>query len=115
MTEFNLIDQPWIPVLAGDGTFREIGIREALLPAAEFTRLAAELPTISTAIQRLLQAVLLRAAGPLPRTPEAKARLWASGGRRVACHVRMSTPTWTNGTTGSTCSIPGTPSFRYRT
>ena len=76
MTEFNLIDQPWIPVLAGDGTFREIGIREALLHAAEFTRLAAELPTISTAIQRLLQAVLLRAAGPLPRTPEAKARLW---------------------------------------
>lgn len=78
MATFNLIDEPWIPVLTLNGEQRLVGIRDCLRGSQGFTGIAAELPTVSIAIQRLLQAVLLRAAGDLTETNEARARLWGT-------------------------------------
>ena len=56
--EFNLLDEPWIRVLAPDCQVREVSLTDALLNAQEYTGLAGELPTQDAAILRLLLAVL---------------------------------------------------------
>ncbi len=76
MTSYNLIDEEWIPVLTRTGEQRALGIREILTNSSEILTIAAELPTISISIQRLLQAVLLRAAGELPASVDARAEIW---------------------------------------
>lgn len=76
MTHFNLIDEEWIPVLTTDGQQRTLGLRQVLTAPTEVVTIAAELPTVSIAIQRLLQAILLRAAGDLPPSAEARAAMW---------------------------------------
>ena len=42
---FNLIDEPWIPVLYHDGTWKRIGIRKALEDAGKIRQIAASNPT----------------------------------------------------------------------
>lgn len=76
MTAFNLIDEDWIPVLTVDGDQHAVCLRQVLTTPVEMLTIAAELPTVSMAIQRLLQAILLRAAGDLPPSTEARAAMW---------------------------------------
>lgn len=59
---FNLIDEPWILVRFPDGEAREVSLRDALLQWTEIRELVGELPTVRFAIQRLLMAILYRAA-----------------------------------------------------
>lgn len=68
MGEFNLIDEPWIPVVNTGGAVRELGIRELFHSADECVGLAGDLPTQDFALLRLLLAILHRAAGPVEDT-----------------------------------------------
>ena len=69
--EFNLLDEPWIPVRLLDGTVTEVGLLELLRRTTDIADLACELPTQSIAIQRLVLAVAYRVA------PPGDARDWA--------------------------------------
>lgn len=61
MSEFNLVDEPWLPVRFGDGRRRELGIRETLLQSAEIVAIEDQSPLVVAALHRLLLAVLYRA------------------------------------------------------
>ena len=61
-TSFNLIDEPWILVRSFDGDAKELSLRDTFLNWTEIHELVGELPTVSFAIQRLLMAILYRAA-----------------------------------------------------
>ena len=69
--EFNLLDEPWIPVRLLDGTIADVGLLELLRRTTDIADLACELPTQSIAIQRLVLAVAYRVA------PPGDARDWA--------------------------------------
>ncbi|GIW07771.1 MAG: CRISPR-associated protein CasA/Cse1 [Dehalococcoidia bacterium] len=56
---FDLIEAPWIPVVQGDGTVREVGLREALVSAHAFRGVRDPWPTIEFGVYRLLTAVSL--------------------------------------------------------
>ena len=56
--EFNLLYEPWIPVIRHDGSREELSICDIFRYAHEFDRLGGELPTQDVAILRLLLAVL---------------------------------------------------------
>ena len=62
--EFNLLDEPWIPVRLLDGTIADVGLLELLRRTTDIADLACELPTQSIAIQRLVLAVAYRVATP---------------------------------------------------
>ncbi|MDR0483579.1 MAG: type I-E CRISPR-associated protein Cse1/CasA [Cellulomonadaceae bacterium] len=62
---FNLVDEPWIPVLDAGGTTREVSLRQVFHQSGDLVTLTGELPTQSVAILRVLLAVLHRAVqGP---------------------------------------------------
>ena len=62
---FNLVDEPWVPVLDADGHDLELSLREVFHQAPDLISLTGELPTQSFAILRVLLAILHRAvAGP---------------------------------------------------
>ena len=69
--EFNLLDEPWIPVRLLDGTIADVGLLELLRRTTDIADLACELPTQSIAIQRLVLAIAYRVA------PPGDARDWA--------------------------------------
>lgn len=59
MPKFNLLDEPWIPVLK-DGKVEEVGIAEALKEAHTITRIETPSPLEEAALYRLLLAILYR-------------------------------------------------------
>ncbi|HRQ71641.1 MAG TPA: type I-E CRISPR-associated protein Cse1/CasA [Phycisphaerales bacterium] len=59
MSAFNLITEPWIPVLRINGRFERIGIRTALAEAGRIRQIAASNPMDNVALLRFLLAVLL--------------------------------------------------------
>lgn len=63
--EYNLLDEPWVPVRLLNGTITEVGLLELLQRSTDIADLACELPTQSIAIQRLVLAVAYRVATPL--------------------------------------------------
>jgi CRISPR system Cascade subunit CasA len=63
--DYNLLDEPWIPVLLKDGSTEAVGIRGAFERSSEIADLACELPTQSAAVLRLLLAVCYRVI-PVP-------------------------------------------------
>jgi CRISPR system Cascade subunit CasA len=73
---FNLIDEPWLPCTLADAaeTRVELGIREALVRAAEIRELADASPLVTVSLHRLLLAILHRVYGPATR--EEWAALW---------------------------------------
>ena len=75
--EFNLLDEPWIPVRLLDGSVVEIGLLELLRRTTEIADLACELPTQSIAIQRLVLAIAYRVAPP--RDARDWVRQWDEG------------------------------------
>lgn len=62
--QFNLITQPWIPVVALDGGAQLVSLRDALVNAPAYRGVSASLPHSNAAVLRLLLAVLHRNFGP---------------------------------------------------
>ena len=62
--EYNLLEEPWIPVRLLDGTIADVGLLELLRRTTDIADLACELPTQSIAIQRLVLAIAYRVAPP---------------------------------------------------
>lgn len=56
--EFNLLDEPWIKVMKGDGSIDEVSLMTVFEQAHLYTDLAGELATQNVAVLRLLLAVL---------------------------------------------------------
>ena len=63
--EYNLLDEPWVPVRLLDGTITEVGLLELLQRSTDIADLACGLPTQNISIQRLVLAVAYRVATPL--------------------------------------------------
>lgn len=61
MSQFNLIDEAWIPVRKLNGERVELGIRDTLLRAKEIAVIEDPSPLITAALHRFLLAVLYRA------------------------------------------------------
>lgn len=55
---FNLLTQPWIPVLYANGRFDRVGICQALIEAERIRQIAASNPMDNVALLRFLLAVL---------------------------------------------------------
>ncbi len=75
--EYNLLDEPWIPVRLLDGTITDVGLLELLRRSTDIADLACELPTQSIAIQRLILAIVYRVA--TPRDMQDWVRQWDEG------------------------------------
>ena len=81
MARFNLLEEPWIPVLKvapGGKEKKEIGLLEALLNAHTITRIETPSPLEEAALHRLLLAVLHRALMG-PRRLEDVLDWWRAG------------------------------------
>jgi hypothetical protein len=63
---YNLLDEEWIPVLYRDGTYKRVGIREALKDAGLIRQIAASNPMDRVAILRFLLALLYWCKGNPP-------------------------------------------------
>ena len=73
---FNLVTQPWIPVLYHDGRTAQLGLRDVFAQAAAIRDLGGETPPVTGALYRLLLAILYRS---VPLTPESWFRAFESG------------------------------------
>lgn len=74
---FDLMEQRWLPVEWMDGSPDEVGLKTLLLEAREFRRLAAETPTMTAALYRLVLALAHRVYGPADVDEWGK--LWREG------------------------------------
>lgn len=74
---FNLVDEPWLPIVWPDGTAGEVGLRDALVRAHEIRELVDGSPLVTVSLHRLLLAILHRSFGP--KTFEAWKALWRQG------------------------------------
>ncbi|MGY4929452.1 type I-E CRISPR-associated protein Cse1/CasA [Streptomyces sp. 900105755] len=82
---FNLLTEPWLPVVRMDGARQEISLAQALREAASYRRLAGSSPTMTAALHRLLLALAHRVYQPLDAARWAQ--LWqaqATGGLPAA-------------------------------
>ncbi|MCA9825583.1 MAG: type I-E CRISPR-associated protein Cse1/CasA [Dehalococcoidia bacterium] len=74
---FNLIAEPWIPVLwHGESQTREISLREALARAPDIVEISDPSPLVTAALYRLLLAICHRVWGP--ESEESWGDLWAA-------------------------------------
>lgn len=73
---FNLLDQPWIVVLALDGREHEVSILDLFAQAPQLSAIGGEVPTQAFAITRLLVAFLHRALDG-PADQKEWAELWS--------------------------------------
>ncbi|MFG3259077.1 type I-E CRISPR-associated protein Cse1/CasA [Streptomyces sp. NPDC048172] len=60
---FNLLDEPWLPVVRMDGSTATLGVVETLTQAHHLRALVGETSTVTSALHRLLLAFLSRALG----------------------------------------------------
>ncbi len=60
---FNLVDEPWIPVIWGDGRPDELGLRDVLLSSHQLSEVVAPSPVITASLYRLLLALAQRVLG----------------------------------------------------
>jgi len=74
---FNLVDEPWIPVVATDGDYLELSLRDMLACASDLSEIACETPIQSTAILPVALGVLHSVFGP--RDFDAWQTLWRAG------------------------------------
>ncbi len=85
VTDFDLLEHPWIHATTLDGCPRELSLRAVFDDAPTLAALTGELPTQSFAILRLLLAVLRRAVQDMPgSTVQVWAKLWSEADRRSA-------------------------------
>ncbi len=74
---YNLIDQPWIPCLYLDGTYKEVSLRDVLCDAATIREVYDDSPLVTVSLHRLLLAILHRVFGP--ETKREWLGLWNTG------------------------------------
>lgn len=88
MSQFNLIDERWIPVRLTDGRREELGIRDTLLRAREIAAIEDPSPLVTAALHRFLLAVLYRALEGPADIDQAKA-LFRSGlpGEKITAYL----------------------------
>lgn len=75
---FDLVREPWIPCIERDGRRVELGIAETLRRAHELVELRDQSPLVTSALHRLLLAVLHRSLDG-PRNLKALRELWSRG------------------------------------
>ena len=75
---FNLVTEPWIPVLYADGRWERVGIRKALTDAGQIRQIAASNPMDRVSLIRFLLAILYWCKGN-PPGPEDRTRLVGTG------------------------------------
>lgn len=75
--EYNLLDEPWIPIRLFDGSITNVGLLELVERTSDIADLACELPTQNIAIQRLILAIAYRVA--TPSNEQEWARQWNEG------------------------------------
>jgi len=79
-TTFNLVDQPWVPVLLNDRrTQVDLGLRDCLARAHEIWCCFGDNPAETAAIHRLLLAVLYQVYQRGPRDADAWKAMWTLG------------------------------------
>jgi CRISPR system Cascade subunit CasA len=61
MGSFDLVDRPWLPCVARDGTATELSLRQTLLEARDLREVYDPSPLVTVALHRLLLAILHRA------------------------------------------------------
>lgn len=61
MGSFNLIDDPWIEVALHNGEQKELGLADVFKSAESIHSIVGDLPTVSVAIEGILQAIIRRA------------------------------------------------------
>lgn len=90
MSQFNLIDEGWIPVRKRSGERIELGIRDTLLHAKEIAAIEDASPLVVAALHRFLLAVLYRALeGP---TDIDQAKVWFKSGlpaERISAYLEQ--------------------------
>lgn len=88
MSQFNLIDEKWIPVRYLDGSRGELGIHDALLQSKEIAAIEDASPLIVAALHRFLLALLYRALEGPTDIDQAKA-LFKDGlpGNKIAAYL----------------------------
>jgi len=59
MPTFNLLTEPWIPVIRDDGVLEEVNLRDMLRRAPELREIRDPLPTVEFGLYRLLTALVL--------------------------------------------------------
>jgi len=74
---FNLIDQPWIPIVWRSGDVEEVNLHHLLINAHEIQDICADTPVESAAILPLLLAILQRVFQPMDE--DAWETLWQNG------------------------------------
>ncbi|MFD9734625.1 type I-E CRISPR-associated protein Cse1/CasA [Umezawaea sp. NPDC059074] len=72
---FDVVSEPWIPVVDLDGAAREVSLRDVLLDGHNLRRIVGQTPPMTAALYRIVLAVLHRAYGPADE--EAWKRLWS--------------------------------------
>lgn len=71
---FNLLDEPWLPVVRLDGTADEVGLVGLVREAHTLRRIVGETPSMTAALHRLVLAFLYRVYQPLDE--DTWAELW---------------------------------------
>jgi CRISPR system Cascade subunit CasA len=74
---FNLIDQPWIPIMRQSGEVQEVSLHHLLINAHEIQDICADTPVESAAILPLLLAILQRVFQPMDE--DVWEALWQNG------------------------------------
>lgn len=83
--EFNVLNEPWIPVRLRNGSLADLGIADVLRNAGEISTLAESSPTSYIAIHRMLIAFLVRIADHAQRSqPFSRSQWWVAGIPEVA-------------------------------
>ena len=57
--KYNVIDEPWIPLIDLDGNCKELGLRDVLLQAHTVREIRDPMPTVEFGLYRLLTALVL--------------------------------------------------------
>lgn len=63
-SSFDLITEPWIPVVGVDGSTSAVSLEQLVIDAHTIRRIAAEAPTMTAALHRLVIALVHRVYGP---------------------------------------------------
>lgn len=74
---FNLLTEPWIPVIYTDGSVADISIRDIFAEAHDIQGLACDLPTVNVAVFRTLLAIFYRSVSKdMLKDQKYWAKLW---------------------------------------
>jgi CRISPR system Cascade subunit CasA len=76
--EYNLLEQPWIPVRLADGRYQDVGLRDVFALAPQIRAISDPSPLVAAALYRLLLAVAHRVLNG-PASVEEWAALWDAG------------------------------------